>query len=140
MMERMLLDTDIFSEILKQKHEQVLAAAKSYRQIFGCYTISTLTILELVKGFHKIQREDSIQRLPSLLKNINLLTLTATSAEIAGRMYADLERTGQTIGRADPIIAAIAIERNLVLCTGNEKHYNRIQQLGYPLSLTNWKV
>lgn len=139
-MERVLLDTDIFSEILKQKHEKVLEAAESYRQIFGCCTISTITVLELIKGFHKVQREDCIQRLLPVLKNIELLTLTQTSAEIAGRMYADLERTGQTIGRADPIIAAIAVERNLVLCTGNEKHYSRIQQLGYPLLLTNWKI
>lgn len=138
-MEQVLLDIDIFSEILKQKNEKVLSAAKAYRQMFGCYTISTVTILELVKGFHKIQREDSIQRLPSMLQHIELLTLTATSAEIAGRIYADLERGGQTVGRADPIIAAIAIEKNLVLCTGNEKHYNRIQQLGYPLFVTNWK-
>ncbi|HSN23223.1 MAG TPA: PIN domain-containing protein [Methylomicrobium sp.] len=139
-MERVLLDTDIFSELLKQKHKKVLETAKSYHHFFGCYTISTVTILEIVKGFHKIQREDSIQRLLSMLKNIELVTLTAASAEIAGRMYADLECGDQTIGRADPIIAAIAVERNLVLCTGNEKHYSRIQQLGYPLLLTNWKM
>ncbi len=69
-----------------------------------------------------------------------MLTLTTKSAELAGRIYAELERTGQPIGRADPIVAAIAIAENLLLATGNTKHYERIQQLGYALRLTNWRT
>jgi predicted nucleic acid-binding protein len=59
---------------------------------------------------------------------------------LAGRIYAELERSGQPIGRADPIIAAIAITQNLLLATGNTRHYERIQQLGFALRLTNWKT
>lgn len=96
-------------------------------------------MLEIVKGFHKINQENEIQRLLPKLMTAELVTLTIKSAELAGRIYADLERTGQPIGRADPMIAAIAIERKLVLSTGNERHYLRIQELGYDLTLTNWK-
>ena len=138
-MERTLLDTDIFSEVLKQKHSQVVEMSRQYYKQFGRYTISTLTVLEIVKGFHKINREDDIQRLLPKLLTSELVTLTIKSAELAGRIYGDLERTGQPIGRVDPMIAAIAIERNLVLATGNEQHYRRIQELGYNLLLTNWK-
>jgi len=138
-MKRMLLDTDIFSEVLKKKHPQVVIKAKQYHQQFGRYTISTITLLEIVKGFHKFNRENDIQRLLTKLVTTELVTLTIKSAELAGRIYADLERTGQPIGRADPMIAAIAIERKLVLATGNERHYQRIKELGYDLTLTNWK-
>ncbi|MGD2087618.1 MAG: PIN domain-containing protein [Candidatus Aminicenantes bacterium] len=138
-MERTLLDIDIFSEVLKQKNPQVTVKAKQYYQQVGRYTISTITVLEIVKGFHKINRENDIQRLLTKLLTAELLTLTIKSAELAGRIYADLERTGQPIGRADPMIAAIAIERKLVLATGNEHHYQRIQELGYDLAITNWK-
>ena len=62
-MERTLLDTDIFSEVLKQKNPRVTVMAKQYHQQFGRYTISTITVLEIVKGFHKINRENDIQRL-----------------------------------------------------------------------------
>jgi predicted nucleic acid-binding protein len=31
------------------------------------------------------------------------------SAELSGRIYADLEKSGQPIGPADPMIAAIAM-------------------------------
>ncbi|UCH95215.1 MAG: type II toxin-antitoxin system VapC family toxin [Candidatus Aminicenantes bacterium] len=138
-MERTLLDTDIFSEVLKQKNPQVVVKAQKYHKQFGCYTISTITVLELVKGFHKINQENEIQQLLPKLMTTELVTLTIKSAELAGRIYADLERTGQPIGRADPMIAAIAIDRKLVLATGNERHYQRIQELGYDLTLANWK-
>jgi tRNA(fMet)-specific endonuclease VapC len=36
-------------------------------------------------------------------------------------------------------ITAIAIENNLILVTGNTKHYQKIQSLGYPLQLDNWR-
>ncbi len=40
-MDKILLDTDIFSEILKQKHEKVVARAEQYHSYFGFYTITT---------------------------------------------------------------------------------------------------
>ena len=59
-MDKILLDTDIFSEILKQKHEKVVARAESYHSYFGFYTITTITVLEIIKGFHKVGRENHI--------------------------------------------------------------------------------
>jgi tRNA(fMet)-specific endonuclease VapC len=37
------------------------------------------------------------------------------------------------------MIAAIALQQGLELVTSNTSHYQRIQQLGYPLALTNWR-
>jgi predicted nucleic acid-binding protein len=67
------------------------------------------------------------------------LTLDGQTAELAGWIYGDLERTGQTIGRADPMIAAIALQHGLSLVTGNQAHFRRIAALGYPLKLENWR-
>ncbi len=47
--------------------------------------------------------------------------------------------TGQPIELADILIASIAIENNLILVTGNTKHYQKIQALGYPLVIDNWR-
>jgi tRNA(fMet)-specific endonuclease VapC len=139
-MEKTLLDTDIFSEILKKKHATVISNAEQYRSVFGQYTISTITVLEIVKGFHKVCREEKLQQFLSTVTAAEIVTLSVKSAELAGRIYADLERTGQPIGRADPIIAAIALEHNLVLSTGNTDHYQRIKDLGYDLQIENWKL
>jgi predicted nucleic acid-binding protein len=37
------------------------------------------------------------------------------------------------------MIAALAIRHGLVLITGNIEHYQRIQALGYPLKIDNWR-
>ena len=38
------------------------------------------------------------------------------------------------------MIAAVAIQNDLTLITGNTAHYERIQQLGYRLRLDNWRA
>jgi len=58
--DRALLDTDIFSEILKGIDQRVVNKAVAYRAAFGHYTMSVITVMEIVKGFHKLQREDRI--------------------------------------------------------------------------------
>jgi tRNA(fMet)-specific endonuclease VapC len=138
-MDKALLDTDIFSEILKGIDPSVVDRAVAYRSIWGRYTTSMITVLEIVKGLHKVQRESEIQRFLEALSTVELLTLDLQAAERAGRIYADLERTGQPIGRADPMIAAIALQHGLTLVTGNRAHYRRIQSLGYDLALGNWR-
>ena len=139
-MDRALLDTDIFSEILKGRNQNVVAKAIQYRSAYGYYSISVITVLEIVKGFHKLQREDRVQQFLDGLPGVELLTLDQRSAALAGRIYADLERIGQPIGRADPMIAAIALRHGLTLITGNLSHYLRIQALGYGINLDNWRA
>ncbi|WP_339384991.1 PIN domain-containing protein [Iningainema tapete] len=73
------------------------------------------------------------------ISDAQVLTLELSDAELAGRIYADLQRIGQPIGLADAMIAAIAIQQNLTLVSGNLSHYQRIQALGYSLKLDNWR-
>jgi tRNA(fMet)-specific endonuclease VapC len=139
-LDKVLLDTDIFSEILKGINRRVAARASSYHATVGYYTICTITVLEIVKGWHKRQREDKIQQFFAEIVEAEVLTLQQNDAELAGRIYADLERTGQPIGLADAIIAAISIQNDLTLITGNLSHYQRIQTLSYHLKLDNWRI
>jgi tRNA(fMet)-specific endonuclease VapC len=134
-----LIDTDILSEIRKGKNIQVIAKAIAYKTIFKHYTISVITVSEVIKGWRKLNRNDRIQEFLIDLPQMEILSLEQKSAELSGLIYADLEKTGQTIGLADVLIAAIAIENNLILVTGNTKHYQKIQSLGYPLQLDNWR-
>lgn len=138
-MDRSLLDTDILSEVFKGRDPAVRARAAEYRSAFGRYTTSMLTVLEVVKGFHKSRREDRLQAFLATLATEEVLSLDLASAETAGRIHADLELAGRPLGRIDPMIAAIAIRYGLSLVTGNEAHYQYIQQLGYPLKLDNWR-
>jgi tRNA(fMet)-specific endonuclease VapC len=38
------------------------------------------------------------------------------------------------------MIAAIAIEQGLEFVTGNTAHFQRVQQLGHPLTLVDWRI
>jgi tRNA(fMet)-specific endonuclease VapC len=134
-----LLDTDILSEIGKGKHPAITAKAKTYRKAFGYYSFSTITVLEIIRGYQKSQQ---LQRMNAFIASIaseEIFPLDLSAAELAGRITGDLDRCGQPIGRADPMIAAIAIDQGLELVTGNTAHYQRIQQLGYPLTLVSWR-
>jgi len=62
------------------------------------------------------------------------------AADLAGEIAGDLDRVGRPIGRCDPMIAAVAIRHGLELVTGNINHYQRLQPLGYPLTLVNWRI
>lgn len=79
--------------------------------------------MEIVKGLHKLQHEERVQKFLAGLSTVELLPLDLPSAELAGRIYADLERTGQPIGRADPMIALVVLHHDLTLVTGNLSHY-----------------
>jgi tRNA(fMet)-specific endonuclease VapC len=139
MSSRALLDTDIFSEILRGRNEMVLERERAHFEEFGPYALSTITVLEVVKGLHKAGREDRIQALVSRFDTTDIFALDRRGAELAGRIHADLERTGQPLGFADPIIAAIAMTHDVTLVSGNVSHYERIRALGYGLPLDNWR-
>jgi predicted nucleic acid-binding protein len=134
-----LLDTDILSEIGKGIDPNVARNATAYRSAFGRYTLSVITVMEVVRGFQKKQSTRRLQRFLAAIASEEILPFDQPAAELAGRIAGDLERIGQPIGRADPMIAALAIGHGLELVTGNTVHYQRIQQLGYPLTLVNWR-
>jgi predicted nucleic acid-binding protein len=139
-MSKALLDTDIFSEVLRAVNATVISHAQTYRQTHGRLSLSVITVMEMVKGFQKVQRP---QKILSLLTHVNseeVVEFDQAAAELAGRIWGDLERTGQPIGLADPMVAAVALRHGPELVTGNTSHYVRVQQLGYPLTLVNWRV
>jgi tRNA(fMet)-specific endonuclease VapC len=135
-----LLDTDILSEVLKAKDRHVQTRAGAYLIEHGHYTLSTVTIMEVVKGPSRKAREDAIRRFLAVVDACKVVTLDKVSAELAGRIYADLERDGRLVGIADVLIASIATHLDLTLVTGNTSDYSHIQAIGYPLRIENWRA
>jgi tRNA(fMet)-specific endonuclease VapC len=135
-----ILDTDIFSEIIKGVNQTVAAHAKTYRRAFGRYTVSAVTVMEIVQGYQQKQATRQLQAFLTALLSQEVLSFDEADGELAGRIAGELERTGQPIGTADSMIAAIALEHGLELVTGNTAHFQRVQQLGYPLILVNWRI
>jgi tRNA(fMet)-specific endonuclease VapC len=133
-----LLDTDILSEILKGINPTVASNAAAYRQAFGRYSLSSITVMEVISGLQRNQSHRRIQKFLTDISGEEVLPFGQAEGTLAGEIDGDLERVGRPIGRCDPMIAAIA--NGLELVTGNTAHYQRIQQLGYPLTLVNWRI
>ena len=54
-MNKALLDTDIFSELGKGVDQTVARNGATYRATFSRYSISVITIMEVVRGLEKKQ-------------------------------------------------------------------------------------
>jgi tRNA(fMet)-specific endonuclease VapC len=135
-----LLDTDILSEVGKGINQIVARNAAADRQTYGFLTLSVISVMEIIQGYQHVGASSRIQALPSAVATEEVLAFDQAAADLAGRIAGDLDRVGRPIGRCDPMIAAIAIIHGLQLVTGNTSHYQHIQQLGYPLTLVNWRV
>jgi tRNA(fMet)-specific endonuclease VapC len=96
--------------------------------------------MEVIRGFQKNQSQRKLQNFLAAVAVEEVLDFDRPAAELARRIAGDLERVGRPIGVADPMIAAIALTQGLELVTGNTAHFQRIQQLGYSLSLVNWRI
>ncbi|MBI5764456.1 MAG: PIN domain-containing protein [Planctomycetes bacterium] len=99
-MDKTLLDTDIFSEVLRGKNPNVIARATDYLAEHSRITISVVTVAEIVKGFHKRGDSGRLERFIADLTMFETVSLTVEASVIAGRIFADLDRGGQPIGRA----------------------------------------
>ncbi len=138
-MDKCLLDTDTFSEIEKGRNKIVMLRAREYRAEWGFLTILAITAMEINHGLWLSNNSRLLSKFAVTLANEEFLPFAVTTAVLAGKISAELDKRGIPIGLNDPMIAATAIEHGLVLGTGNTKHYEQIQQIGFPLQLANWR-
>lgn len=139
-MNKALLDTDILSEIIKGVDRTVARNSTAYYRAFGHFTMSAISVMEVVQGF---QRNRSARRLHDFVTSLateEVIGFDRADGELAGRIAGELDRTGRPIGPADCMIAAVALGHGLELVTGNTAHFRRVRQLGYPLILANWRI
>ena len=130
-----LFDTDIVSNIFKKRpHPGLLARLKEIPA--SDQFISTVTISEMVYGAQKSPRPeyhlDKLEKI--LLPAVNILTFDSKAAYVCGRLRAELEANGTPLALADLEIAAIAMANDLILVSGNVRHFSRVRGL----RLENW--
>lgn len=139
-MNRSLLDTDIFSEVLKNNDATVRSRATAYLNHYGRFSISAPSVTEIVTGFTQAGHTQKLVTFRSALSAINVFPVGMAEADIAGQIIGSLAKIGTPIGSFDPLIAAVAITNGLVLVTGNLAHFGRLQSLGFNLQLDNWRI
>lgn len=112
-----LLDTDIAIDFLR-KREYARKLLERWSEE-GLLTVSALTHLEIYQGM-KAGEEKATN---AFLDGLITIAVDVPIARRAGRMMSELRITGVTIGIADAIIAASALQLNTPLLTNNVEHY-----------------
>jgi predicted nucleic acid-binding protein len=136
---QVVLDSDIFSEILARRNSDIESRAATYFSVFGNFTISALTLFEVQRGLTYQHKSKIGDALSELMRHLIALPIRREEAELAGTMHGLLRLQGTPIGDIDPLIAATAITYDVPLATGNIKHYRFLVEAGFPLRLENWR-
>jgi tRNA(fMet)-specific endonuclease VapC len=124
MNERFLLDTNTISAALLYRREvlDLLIPAQSLY-------VPAVVLGELYHGAYKSARRDvNLAVCRSIARNNAILSCDAHTADVYGRIVADLESRGQRIPANDIWIAALAIQHNLTLLT-RDAHFDRASGL-----------
>ncbi len=132
-----LLDTNILSELIKKRPNPNLLSQLSSRPVHTLYT-SMICLMELRYG--SALRDDFDRFWAKIVENvvsqIQVIPLGPKEGLIAGDLLARLRKKGQTIGLEDILISATAISHDLVLVSGNTRHFSKIEEL----VMENWLV
>jgi tRNA(fMet)-specific endonuclease VapC len=123
-----LLDTNICIFAIKRKPEKVFASIKE-KSKEGVF-ISSLTIAELEFGVQN--SEQTVKNRVALLKFIsffNILNFDDYDAVDYGRIKVKLRQKGKIIGPIDMLLAAQAINKDMIFITNNVQEFQRIEGL-----------
>ncbi len=131
-MTRYLLDTNIVSELVRHPHGPVALRALSVAD--GGLCTSIIVAAELRYGAARRNAARLTAQLDAVLGALDILPLEPPCDLAYGQLRTALELRGLPIGANDMLIAAQALALGLVLVTGNEREFRRVDGL----MVENW--
>ncbi len=114
-------DTDVLIDYLAGRGPARQPIAIALEQGNLCTT--AVTRFELLCGARNARQENAIQ---VLLAALPTLTLDENAADRAASVRRKLERSGETIGMADSLIAGIVLCHGGIFLTRNRRHFERV--------------
>lgn len=130
-----LIDTDILSEVLKQRDPVVATNAAAYLARHGKFNFSLFTRFEIMRGYKEKRAVKLQSRFDSFCQHSIILPLSADILNLAADVWAEARATWNPHSDADVLIAATALHNGLTLVTGNTSHFNWISGL----NVANWR-
>ena len=130
-----LFDTDVLSNIVKRNPSQILLQKLENLPKELQFT-SAINIGEIYYGANRSDRKDQIVKAfeERVFPKVNVIAFNETSGKLFGELKAKLEKQGIVCSEPDLRIASIAIQHDLILITGNAKHFDKIPSL----IIENW--
>ncbi len=130
-------DTDVLSTVMKRNPP--LSLIRRLAQISPEEQFTTsITLAELLFGAAKKGSPRLWERVRDIVHRAQtILPFDEIAAETYGPLRADLESRGLPMDEPNLRIASIALSRDLILVTGNVRHYDRVPNLRIENWLTN---
>src|SRR5262249_19829096 len=119
----------------------VLRQIFTYRTQIGNPSLSTVSVVEILSGLERETDPTKAVRFRQQVgRSYRLIGLDEAVAFKSAEIVARLANAGATIGLADSVIAATALENGLALVTSNTRHFERVIGAGFPLRLEDWRI
>ena len=132
-----IFDTDIYTNVMrKMPSEKLLNRLKKVPRRDQFTT--TITIGEVYYGIMKASNKTRLIKLFEnvLLPRAIILPFDFSAAKKYGEIRSFLEKQGTPLAHADLQIASIALSMNMILITGNLKHFQRVPNI----TVENWLI
>lgn len=131
---RYLLDTCVISDFIKGEAGTVARFKQTSPMDVA---ISAITVMELRYGLAlNPQRTQKVEpAIVSIVSSATILPFSIGESEQAAQIRAALKAQGRPIGAYDVLIAATALQHNLVMVTANQREFERIPNL----QIENWR-
>jgi predicted nucleic acid-binding protein len=125
-----LVDSDLIIDFLRNR----LQAISLFKRIYSeDIKISIASWIEVMYGIKKskIAGQKQLYQFQLMIENprVNILPLEEKIASEFVSLKLRLEKRGLRLEDFDLLIAATAVAHNLILATGNKKHFSRIPGL-----------
>ena len=127
-----VLDTNILSDLIRNPAGRALQHIKALSGKDIC--TSVLVAAELRCGCTKKGSPELTRRVETLLTVLPVIPFEAPADLHYGRIRAELEASGQTIGHNDLLIAAHALAMGATIVTANDREFRRVAGL----NVENW--
>jgi tRNA(fMet)-specific endonuclease VapC len=129
-----LLDTCVISDFIKG---ELGTQSRMKHMPPADIIVSVVTVMELSYGLilnpQRAQRIEPI--INRLLDSITILPLNIPESDKAAEIRALLKTQGQPIGPYDVLIAATALQHQLIMVTANQREFDRVPGL----QTENWR-
>lgn len=117
-------DTDVLIDFLSGRDPGAEWVALELTR--GLLRTTAVTRFELLCGARDARQENTIRQ---LLAAIPTLPLDQQAADLAARVRRSLQKSGESVGMADSLIAGIVLSQGATLLTRNRRHFERVSGL-----------
>lgn len=135
-MDASLLDTDTLSEFLKRRNAAVMAKAKAHLKQHGQFTFSEFTRFEVRRGYVDKRATRQLAKFDVFCAHSLVLPIDRAVFDQAALLWSEARQGGHSRSDADLLIGATALVHELVLVSGNRRHFAWIPGL----RIDDWRI